>query len=460
MIKPFESCEYSRWQDMVFGRSLHPVKAGFDVEIGAGAVIPELKYAPRPGREKDLNTLVEEYQRITRDALDRIVGIGAPAIVMELEHVFQLTDQVEWGREIAHLTKWLLKEYYDRYGLKGALRATIADIRKPENGLWDSPEYKKILNGMKASAEAGADILSIESIGGKEVFNYAVTRQDIRVVVFAVGVLGSLDMAHLWSDIVSIAKVYGVLPGGDTDCAHSNTAMFMAGGLMETQLPHTFAALVRPAGAVRSLVAFEAGATGPDKDCGYEGVILKAITGKPISMEGKTSACAHSDLMGNLSAAVCDLWSNEAVEYGEMFGGTTPQVFAEMLAYDCAQMNASLQMGCADTMRDVLITSDRNRDPQALVLSPDVAMDIAGVIVKEKGYYNRTVRAMQRAAEIIASSDRSGELPLSENEREALESCRKALDELPDDEERFIQECVQIYSQSVPEFRAKNYGIN
>jgi methanol--5-hydroxybenzimidazolylcobamide Co-methyltransferase len=47
------------------------------------------------------------------------------------------------------------------------------------------------------------------------------------------------------------------------------------------------------------------------------------MTGVPVSTEGKTSACAHSDLAGNLIAAVCDLWSNEAVEYHDMFGATT-----------------------------------------------------------------------------------------------------------------------------------------
>ena len=53
------------------------------------------------------------------------------------------------------------------------------------------------------------------------------------------------------------------------------------------------------------------------------------MTGVPISTEGKTSACAHSDLAGNLIASVCDLWSNEAVEYHDMFGATTTSVFAE-----------------------------------------------------------------------------------------------------------------------------------
>ena len=60
---------------------------------------------------------------------------------------------------------------------------------------------------------------------------------------------------------------------------------------------------VRVISVVRTLVAVEEGAVGPDKDCGYEGPYLKAITGIPISMEGKTSACAHSSPVGNVAAA-------------------------------------------------------------------------------------------------------------------------------------------------------------
>ncbi|HML47272.1 MAG TPA: methyltransferase MtaB domain-containing protein, partial [Clostridia bacterium] len=65
--------------------------------------------------------------------------------------------------------------------------------------------------------------------------------------------------------------------------------------------------------AVRSLVAVECGAKGPHKDCGYEGAYLKAISGIPISMEGKTAACAHLSPVGNVAICLADLWSNESV---------------------------------------------------------------------------------------------------------------------------------------------------
>lgn len=79
----------------------------------------------------------------------------------------------------------------------------------------------------------------------------------------------------------------------------------------QKMLPEPLAAVVRAMSAPRALVAFEQGAKEPSKDCAYEGPILKAIAGVPISMEGKSAACAHFRPVGNIASAMCDLWSNE-----------------------------------------------------------------------------------------------------------------------------------------------------
>lgn len=458
-MRRYTTLAYANADDMVFGRALYPVKCGFDLEIGANYVVPELKYAPRPGKEESLPTILDEYRRITRDALERAVGIGLPAVVLELEHVFQLTFNPEWGSEVTRMTKDMLGEYHSKYGLRSALRATIADIRKAEEGMRSSDRLQRIVDSFEACAAAGADILSIESIGGKEVFNYCVTRQDVAGAIFSVGVLGSLDMEFLWQKISSVAERHHIIAGGDTDCAHSNTAMFLAGGLLSNEMPHTFAALVRALGAARSLVAFENGAVGPAKDCGYENVILKAITGCPMSMEGKTSACAHSDLMGNLVMATCDLWSNEAVQYGDMFGGTTPQVFMEMLGYDVAQMNTALQLGSEKILRDIFVQSDKYRDPQALVLAPEEAFSIGEAIVSGTDYYDRSVRAVMKAGEIISQANEKRLLPLTRLENDVLQRMMGVVSTLPKSSEKFVEWGIQEYSKVVPEFRKENYGL-
>src|SRR6185437_4433992 len=99
--------------------------------------------------------------------------------------------------------------------------------------------------------------------------------------------------------------------------------------------------------ALRSLAAFEEGAVGPSKDCAYEGPVLKAIAGVPISMEGKSASCAHFSPVGNIAAAMCDLWSNESVQNVRLLSGNAPEAFAETLIYDCRLMNAAAAKGGA-----------------------------------------------------------------------------------------------------------------
>jgi methanol--5-hydroxybenzimidazolylcobamide Co-methyltransferase len=102
--------------------------------------------------------------------------------------------------------------------------------------------------------------------------------------------LGPRDVAWLWREITLMCESSRTsVPGGDTACGFANTAMQLA---HQKMLPEVLAAVVRAMSAVRSLVAFEQGAVGPSKDCAYEGPVIKAITGCPISMEGKSAACA------------------------------------------------------------------------------------------------------------------------------------------------------------------------
>ena len=110
-------------------------------------------------------------------------------------------------------------------------------------------------------------------------------------------------------------------------------------------IPTLFAAVVRVITVVRTIVAIEEGAVGPDKDCGYEGPFLKAITGTPISMEGKTSACAHFSPVGNIACACADLWSNESVQNIKLLSGMAPAAYAEQLEYDTRLMNAATDAG-------------------------------------------------------------------------------------------------------------------
>jgi methanol--5-hydroxybenzimidazolylcobamide Co-methyltransferase len=294
-------------------------------------------------------------------------------------------------------------------------------------------------------------------MGGKEIFDHAIIRNDIAGILFGIGVLGAIDMEWMWDQIVAIAKENKCIAGGDTNCSEANTAMFMAGGMTSKDVPHVMAALARAIAASRTLIAYECGATGPTKDCAYEDPIIKAMAGVPISTEGKASACAHSDLASNLIAAVCDLWSNEAVEYHDMFGATTTSVFAEILGYDCAMFNSSIELGYQEQMKEILVNSDMYRDSHSLILAPDNAWEVGNAIIsnREKSNYASARAGAIKAGQIILGD---AKMKLTALEKKALNAAMKDLEGLPDAEGDFIQMCLDKY-KDVKGFNPASYGL-
>jgi len=461
MVKKYTSMAYASADDMLFGNAKFPVKAGLGLEIGAGYTTPEINYAPRPQAGKSKEKLVKEYERITTDSMARMVQIGAPSVVLETEHVEQMTNNPEWGGAVAHAQKTIMEEYHDEYGIKCALRHTPGDIREERDYLkLKGDKYDILMESFEQIAQNGADLLSVESMGGKEVFDYAILRNDTAGILFGIGVLGSMDMEMVWTDVAKVAKKNGVVAAGDTDCAQANTAMFIAGGLLDKNLAHTIAIVARAISAGRSLCAYEAGATGPGKDCGYENTIIKSISGVPIAQEGKSSTCAHSDVMGNLVMQCCDLWSNESVEYHGEFGGTSVQCWGESLAYDCSLMNTSLKAGKAKDLRDLLTLSDKYRDPQGYVLAYDNAYRVGEAIAKDgNDNYLRTKNAAVECCNIINEGVASGKLKLTRFEINALAKVKEDLDALPDDSDKFMSDCLTRFKEEVAVFRPENYGL-
>jgi methanol--5-hydroxybenzimidazolylcobamide Co-methyltransferase len=455
-MKLTDSMAYNNADEMMFGFSQKPVTTRRGLIIGGGSVIAEVVPHPRPGSEKTLKILQREFERANGNVLERCINIGAPSLVLENEHVYQMTNNAKWGQDIAALATRQIDDYAEQYGLKGAYRATIADLRKPDMvNIRDSARTQKVLEAFVACSEY-ADIVSIESIGGKEIFDHCIIRNDITGLLFAQGVLGSLDMAWLWPQIATIAAKHGAIAGGDTDCAQANTAMFMAGGFTAKDVPHSLAALSRAMAASRSLVAYECGASGPGKDCGYENPIIKAVTGLPMSMEGKSCACAHSSLCGNVMAAVCDLWSNEAVEYHRMFGGATPAVFAEILSYDVASMNVAISLGHQREYQACMVGSDRYRSLHGFILSPDNAWTIGKALVdNNESYYARTRAAAMTCGELMMAD---AQLRFTDFEKESLMGYMSELEGLPEQEQDFIDLCLDKYA-NVKGFLPQAYGL-
>jgi len=448
---------YGSGAEMMFGTAKYPVTTKRGIEIGGGFVHPEVVPHPRPGSEKTMKTLLREYEKANGDALERMVVVGHPTLQIENEHVFQMTHNPKWGGEIAAQTAKQMDEYLDKYGLKASYRSTPADLRKPDMHHMRTSDYTMEILETFEEVSKYADVVSIESMGGKEIFDHAIIRNDIAGILFGIGVLGAIDMEWMWDQIVAICKKNNCIPGGDTNCSEANTAMFMAGGMISKDVPHVMAALARAISAGRTMVAYECGATGPTKDCAYEDPIIKAMTGVPISTEGKVSACAHSDLASNIIMAVCDLWSNEAVEYHDMFGATTTSVFAEILGYDCAMLNTALELGYQEQMKEILVNSDMYRDSHSLIVAPDNAWEIGNAIVSNRATSNyASARAGAiKAGEIILGD---AQMKLTALEKNALDKAMKDLDALPDAEGNFIDQCLDKY-KDVHGFNPDSYGL-
>lgn len=455
-MKLTRTMAYSSAQDMMFGSCLYPVTTRNGLSMGNGQVIPELIVHPRAGSETSLKTLLREFERGYGEALERCISIGLPCICLEIEHIAQMTLQTGWGEDVAAQTASLMAQYKKRYGLTSACRFTIADVRKPDMvHLRESERTECVLEAFKACSRH-ADMVAIESIGGKEIFDHALIRNDITGLLFGQAILGGRDMQWLWPRIVDIARSNDCIPSGDTNCAHANTAMFMAGGYQGREVPHTLAALSRAISVGNTLVAYECGATGPGKNCAYENVMIKAVTGVPISCEGKSSACAHSGFSGNVIAAACDLWSNEAVEYHAMFGGSTPAVFTEMLGYDTALMNTALGLGYESQVQECMVNSDRYRDPQSFILCPDNAWEIGRAVTENhQSLYNRALAAALACGELILKDP---QLRLTAYENDALTHYMEELEGLPDNEGDFIDLCLNKYAR-FKGFRRESYDL-
>jgi len=457
MRNAFRKAALGDESELIFGKAKSAVRYGRGLVAGDGIVIPEIKFHPRRESEGDVKATSKEYVGIVKDLMEKAVWLGMERVQIETEFTASDIEDPGYAREVLIAQTDLLETYKSKYGISSALRVTVPDIRNPAGGMRNGPEVEKMFQLFEDACEHGADLVSMESIGGKEAFNHAILRQDLSQAIFSVAVLGSRDSEYIWDRIVRISRGHNVVPAGDSACGFANTAMALAGGTRTRMISHVFAAIIRAISAVRTLVPFEMGCVGPGKDCAYENVIVKAITGFPMSMEGKTAASAHPSLVGNVAMAACDLWSNEQVENVTLYGGKAPQDLLEMLSYDVGLLNASILHGKQSTLRDLICQSNKYLDPQALVLSPDVAWRLGKAIAdSEPNDFFRAIAVADEALEQIELA--SAKMRLPEIEIKALRRFREEIGTIPD-EKRFVETNIRELSSKLPSFNPRNYQL-
>ncbi len=456
-LKTYSELAVKDSSGLMFGKAPMPTLCGFGLRVGSGEVYPEINFTLPTMliEEKTWGEIVSQYEEIGEMIVRSAKRLRLPGLMVEFELLPPMTENPAWGAEITEILHLALKRAHEEYGLPCALRVTPTDIRDAERPpvLRSGKYWDMLIDSFEQCAATGADILSIESVGAKEVNDEAMLRGDVGGMIFSLGVLAPKDMEFLWDHIVAVCSRHNVVPGGDSACGFANTAMQLSS---QGMLPEVFAAVVRAASIVRSLVAYERGAYGPSKDCAYEGPVIKAITGAPISMEGKSASCAHFSPVGNVAASMCDLWSNESVQNVRLLSGSAPEAYMELLAYDCRIFNKALEAGTEHGYQSLLVESDVHLSPQALVLSPESTMRIAAAIVKEKSHYRMTIAAANEAVSIIRDATKNDKLDLSSRELSWLDRIDRELGGLPEEEGDLLGSMKEPYGHL---FLAESYGL-
>lgn len=444
----------------VFGKCPKPITSKRGLVAGGGITFPEVNFTlpPMHINASTWPQVLENYEEMITGVIERSIELECEDLLIEFETLPDMTINPKWGLEICRLLSDKLIAANQKYGQKNALRFTPNDIREfsrppimRSGKYWDA-----MLETFARAGEFGADFLSIESTGGKELNDEALVNADLPGVVFALGVLGCRDMEFLWKQMAVDCKKNGVIPAGDSACGFGNTAMVLADKHM---IPKVFAAVVRAATIPRALVAVEQGAVGPYKDCAYEGIYLKAIAGIPIALEGKSAACAHFSPIGNIAMAVCDCWSNESVQNVQLLSGKAPVVSVEQLIYDCRLMNTAAKSSPADALRlrDWLVDSDAALDPQAWILRPDVAIRLSEKVMAVSGHYARTRAAVIAAIEELQVAFKNKQLKLSAREADWLDKLEMMVDDIPESEDEMIAQQVPLVDPV--KCKLSEYGI-
>ena len=460
--KSFTTTAYTNVDDLVFGQSLYPVTTKRGLEVGKGQVYPEVNFTLPPMliEEESMPKVIDIYKEIMTGVSQRAVDLSVPGFVAEFEWLPAMSFNPDFGLQVTQVLEDIAEDFFQKYGTKIAVRSTPVDIREGKTvmNMWHGEAWDKVMRTFQGSADIGSDLLAIESVGGKDVHDEGLMYCDVEKIIFALGVLGCRDMEQLWGAICDIAdKSKFSIASGDTACGFANTAMVLADRHM---IPKSLSAVSRACSAVRTMVANEMGAIGPDKDCGYEGVVIKAITGMPVTMEGRSAACAHLSNVGNVAACVADLWSNESVQHVKLLSGFTDVISMEQLTYDCRLMNEATKRGpeAALLLRDLHADSDSSLDPQAYILRPDIAMKLAqGIVSTENSHYLRTKGVATLTLDLITEGHDKGELVLDDRELTYIDMMSETIANMTNDEDELIDKMISENTNA--KFRPEMYDL-
>lgn len=216
----------------------------------AEEIYPEINFT-LPAMPATAETFPEAkriYQEIITGVLEKARQLYAPGIVVEFETLPQFTEHPEWGIEIHKPLRDTMFEYEAKYGLKSALRMTPNDLRemvRPPvmrgNQYWDA-----MVKVFEQTARDGAGFLTIESTGGKEINDEAITGTPIALegkscACAHFSPIGNIaaSVADLWSNesVQQVKLLSGFAPVVSME--QLNVVFEIANEIIKTQDPFT-----------------------------------------------------------------------------------------------------------------------------------------------------------------------------------------------------------------------------
>ncbi len=263
------------------GRPSRPVRLPCGLEIGGGAVHPEFPIRLREGTPDAAASCAAEAEALLRAAAGRVQGAVfdldlAPAPAVE-----------GWLAALRTLRDILARARRD-HGLPAALRVT----------------FKEPGEVLRQAVEAGAAIINLESHAGLDLFEHSLQACEVRGLVLACGVVAAEAVARDWEQLQALLEGTGAVGGGHSARPFLQSALRHA---KSGTAPEVMCAVGVAACAVPTLVSCEVGASGPAREGAWEGVVVKAIRGCPVSLG---PAFPGSPAL----AAMADLWHGDAVE--------------------------------------------------------------------------------------------------------------------------------------------------
>jgi methanol---5-hydroxybenzimidazolylcobamide Co-methyltransferase len=169
--------------DLLFGVCPHPLTTRKGMVLGGGVVYPELNFTlptmtVEPGTYPRVRSI---YRDIIKGSLERAVQLATPGLQIEFETVPAMTEDPDFAAELVALLLEEMENAHAAHGLKSVLRMTPNDnremVRPPR--MRDGKDWDDMVRLFELSAAQGAELLSIESTGGKEVHDEALMNGDI-----------------------------------------------------------------------------------------------------------------------------------------------------------------------------------------------------------------------------------------------------------------------------------------